>query len=529
MPSNLATLAAGQIPQKRSERTTVRGTPQTDHPAYAEPMLSRFGLRIRMGASYVAVSAAAVLIVEAVVLAYFVPRMANARHQVKQANARVVQADVQAGVVKSGSIVDQDAAVASAAAAGRGSLSDRVLLAAAAKAGFGRTAADPVPELVEALAGLDGRVVTTTAPRVMPIGSTLPRAAVTATHQVTSLGGGAAWATSPVTTTTAGGSRRTFAIAYVRLAPGGLSGPDTGSKRAAAAAQKAPGTGSMLLPGLIMLVMLVPAGGVFGLLSTRRLIGRIRRLAAGTAVMADGDLRSRIPVSGGDEVGRLEQAFNRMAERLELAVRAEREAAVVTARRDERNRIARDLHDSVSQDLFSANLLAGGLRRALPAGSHLRRQAESMEQTLERTMREMRAMLLELRPVALEEAGLAATLKDLCQAYEVRLGIRISATIDAPELPPAVELAVLRVVQEALGNAARHAEPDRIELRVTKAGGQIMVLISDDGRGFPPAGTAGRHGMGMALMRERVTELGGTFEVASAPEEGTTIQVRIPA
>lgn len=492
-------------------------------------MLSRFGLKIRMAASYVAVSAAAVLVVEAVVLGYFVPRMAHARHQVKQANARVVEADAQAGRFKSAALADEDAAAATAAATGRGALPDRALLAAAARTGFGRTATDPVPELVEALAGLDGRVAATTAPQVVPVGSTLPRDAVGTSRRVVSLGDGAAWATSPATATTPDGHRRSFGIAYVRLAPGGLVRPGTRTKGSADAGGRAPGTDDMLLPGLIMLVMLLPAGGVFGLLSTRRLIGRIRRLAEGTAAMADGDLHARIPVSGGDEVGRLEQGFNRMAERLELAGRAERDAAGAAARRDERNRIARDLHDSVSQDLFSANLLAGGLRRALPAGSHLRRQAESMERTLERTMREMRAMLLELRPVALEEAGLAAALRDLCQAFEARLGIRITTEIDAPELPPAVELAVLRVVQEALGNAARHAEPERIELRVTEAAGQVMVLISDDGQGFDAAGTARRHGMGMALMRERVTELGGTFEVASAPAEGTTVRVRIPA
>ncbi|MBO2444454.1 HAMP domain-containing sensor histidine kinase [Actinomadura nitritigenes] len=491
-------------------------------------MLSRFGLKIRMAASYVAVSAAAVLVVEAVVLGYFVPRMAHARHQVKQANARVAEADTQAGRFKSTALADEDAAAATAAATGRGALSDRALLAAAARSGFGRTATDPVPEIVEALAGLDGRVAATTAPQAVPVGSTLPGDAVGTSRRVVSLGDGAAWATSPATTTTPDGHRRPFGIAYVRLA-GGLVRPGAHAKGSADATGRTPGTDDMLLPGLIMLIMLLPAGGVFGLLSTRRLIGRIRRLAEGTAAMADGDLHARIPVSGGDEVGRLELAFNRMAERLELAGRAERDAAGAAARRDERNRIARDLHDSVSQDLFSANLLAGGLRRALPAGSHLRRQAESMEQTLERTMREMRAMLLELRPVALEEAGLAAALRDLCQAFEARLGIRITAEIDAPELPPAVELAVLRVVQEALGNAARHAEPERIELRVTEAAGQVMVLISDDGRGFDAAGTARRHGMGMALMRERVTELGGTFEVASAPAEGTTVRVRIPA
>jgi signal transduction histidine kinase len=244
--------------------------------------------------------------------------------------------------------------------------------------------------------------------------------------------------------------------------------------------------------------------------------------------MAGGDLKVRIPVAGGDEVAVLEQGFNAMAEQLQAAVRAERERAESTARRDERTRIARELHDSISQDLFSVSLLAGGLRRALPSESGLRRQAESMEHTLERTMREMRAMMLELRPVALEDLGLAAALDGLCEAYEVRLGLRITTDIGVPRLKPQVELAVLRVVQEALGNAVRHGRPEAIELRVAEHDGQVSVLISDDGQGFDEQRVGERHGMGLELMRERVNELGGTFELASTPEQGTTVRVLIP-
>ncbi|MFA1537804.1 sensor histidine kinase [Actinomadura monticuli] len=196
--------------------------------------------------------------------------------------------------------------------------------------------------------------------------------------------------------------------------------------------------------------------------------------------------------------------------------------------RVERTRIARELHDSVSQDLFSLSLLAGGMRRALPADSALLRQAEAMERTVDHTMREMRAMLLELRPVALEDAGLVAALQELCRAYEARLGIQISADVGDLQVEPAVELAVLRVAQEALGNAARHGGAQDIELSVAEVEGHVVMAISDRGRGFDPVRAGARHGMGLALMRERVTELGGTFDLASAPGSGTTVRVRIP-
>jgi signal transduction histidine kinase len=210
-------------------------------------------------------------------------------------------------------------------------------------------------------------------------------------------------------------------------------------------------------------------------------------------------------------------------------VAAERDAAGSQARLAERTRIARELHDSVSQQLFSLNLLAGGMRRALPPESELRRQAESMERTVDRTMREMRAMLLELRPVGLEDAGLVAALDELCLAYEARLGIRVSADVDDVRMDPPVEHAVLRVVQEALANAARHGGADEIELSVAEVQGHVVVAISDRGRGFDTAHVGQRHGLGLDLMRERVTELGGSVDVVSAPARGTTVRVRIPA
>jgi signal transduction histidine kinase len=143
-------------------------------------------------------------------------------------------------------------------------------------------------------------------------------------------------------------------------------------------------------------------------------------------------------------------------------------------------------------------------------------------------MLEMRAMMLELRPVALEDAGLAAAVDELCRTYEARLGIRICRDLGSLQLRPPVEHAVLRVVQEALGNAARHGHPDTIELSVTNGDGRVTVMVRDDGVGFDPERASERRGMGLELMRERVGELGGELEVVSAPARGTTVQVLIP-
>ncbi|MGI5242060.1 HAMP domain-containing sensor histidine kinase [Dactylosporangium sp. CA-139066] len=276
--------------------------------------------------------------------------------------------------------------------------------------------------------------------------------------------------------------------------------------------------------GLLVLLAALPVGAVFGLYSTRRLIGRLRRLAASTVAVADGDYQHRVPVSGSDEVTQLETNFNRMAARLAEAIAAERQLASA----GERARIARELHDSISQDLFSLRLLAGGLRRALPADSPLYPRVEAMEHTATSTMHEMQALLLELRPVALQDAGLIPALQELCQAYRDRIGVAVDADLEPVDLQPAVEHAVLRVIQEALANAVKHAHPNRIALRVRPDDLQVEVSVSDDGSGFDPLHAAGRHGMGLDLMRERVAELGGIFHLESTPGTGTTIRVLLP-
>ncbi|MCW2876299.1 MAG: Histidine kinase [Sphaerisporangium sp.] len=282
----------------------------------------------------------------------------------------------------------------------------------------------------------------------------------------------------------------------------------------------------LLAPGALVLALVVPVGVVFGMLSTRRLISRISRLAEVTTAVAKGDFEPRVTVSGGDEVSRLEDGFNRMTEQLGAAVEKDRLSARADARQAERSRIARELHDSISQDLFSLSLLAAGMRRAAP--ETLRHEAETMERTAARTMREMQALLLELRPVALENAGLIPALEELCLAYEARLGITVRTTLDDVPLAPPAEHAVLRLTQEALGNAIKHAQPEVIDVRLRRVGQEIEIRIADDGPGFDPSCAPLSHGMGLRLMRERVEELGGRFSLESEPGGGTIVTASLP-
>jgi two-component system, NarL family, sensor histidine kinase LiaS len=507
------------------------------------------GLRVRMAVSYVLVTAAAVIVVDGVVLGVLLPQLlASSSHAGRAASVagqsgsdakRLTAATVGLTVhgLASTAPTQLIQMVAAGPVAAALSLSDR----SGPSAGPDKKCL--TARSAEALIRPDGTVLASSNPAACPAGTRLSFAArpgLGGHGSASTAAGQIVWAVSPVTN-------------VAKILPTSSPGPSAGTTGRASLPPKAPpGPGEviggvyveapagsagvpfaqvypLLATGGIVLALVIPVGTVFGLLSTRRPIRRIERLADVTTTVADGDFRPRVPVSGGDEIGRLEDAFNRMAGRLSDAVDDERLRAGADARQAERARIARELHDSISQDLFSLSLLAAGLRKALRGSPALRPEVAAMERTAARAMREMQALLLELRPVALEDVGLVPAIAELCQAYQARLGIQVTAELGEVALDPVAEHAVLRVVQEALGNAARHGQPTAIGVRLGQRDGAVTLEVRDDGRGFDPQAIGERHGMGLALMRERVTELGGDFRLDAAPGQGAAFFVRLPA
>jgi signal transduction histidine kinase len=362
-----------------------------------------------------------------------------------------------------------------------------------------------------------GDVAWAAAPIVVPAAQS-PKAGASASSAGASSAGASSGGTGSAGTSGAvQGDGSVFAMVYVQVP--------------AAAART---SGSSVSPalawsGLVVLAASVPVGLAFGLLSTRRLTRRLKRLAAATLEVADGQFGQRIQVSGHDEVSRLEDNFNRMAAQLQASLAAMRQLAEAGARQDERSRIARELHDSISQELFSIQALAGGLRRTLPPGSDVLPAVETMEQTAGDTMREMRSLLLALRPVALDEAGLAGAIEGVCRVYTERFGVRVNADIAASGLPPPLEHAILRVTQEAVANAVRHSGASTVAVRLSAGTREAMLEIADDGRGFDVlAREESGAGLGLRAMRDRVAEHGGQFAIMSTSGGGTTVRATFP-
>jgi NarL family two-component system sensor histidine kinase LiaS len=271
-----------------------------------------------------------------------------------------------------------------------------------------------------------------------------------------------------------------------------------------------------------LLIAIVPVGVLFGLLASRRLVRRVRRLERATLAVADGDYTVTLPVSGRDEVGRLEANFTTMTGQLGSALAAERQRASADARTAERARIAREVHDAISQHLFGLRMIAAGMRRADPGN----RQAQMIERISEEALRDMQALLVELRPASLDGTGLAPALREMCAAYHDRLGVSVEASLDEVSVPAPVEHALLRITQEACANAVRHGDARRLAVSMTRQDGHIELAVRDSGTGFDPA--APHAGSGLAHIRDRVAELGGTVDIDSAPGRGAALTVRVP-
>jgi PAS domain S-box-containing protein len=205
------------------------------------------------------------------------------------------------------------------------------------------------------------------------------------------------------------------------------------------------------------------------------------------------------------------------------------EQAQRTAALEERQRLARELHDSVSQALYGIGLAAQTARALVErAPAESIRPLDYVVSLAQTAMAEMRALIFELRPESLENEGLVAALGKQASALSARHGIPIDAALGAePDLPLAGKECLYRVAQEALHNAIKHARPARVQLRLGGTGGQVTLEVHDDGRGFNTGASFPGH-LGLASMQERTAKLAGRLEVESAPGEGTTVRAVVP-
>lgn len=198
---------------------------------------------------------------------------------------------------------------------------------------------------------------------------------------------------------------------------------------------------------------------------------------------------------------------------------------------EERSRLAHELHDAVSQKLFSLRLTAQAAAALVDRDpARAKGELQQVAALAAEAADELRAAVVELRPAALDEDGLVNTLRTQIQVLDRAHTARVTfETRGIRALPAAQEEALLRVAQEALHNALRHAEAGRVEVSLARRGQGAVLRVSDDGKGFEPGSVrrAGRH-LGLVSMRDRAGGVGGGLTVESAPGKGTTIEMEVP-
>jgi signal transduction histidine kinase len=222
----------------------------------------------------------------------------------------------------------------------------------------------------------------------------------------------------------------------------------------------------------------------------------------------------------------LQQEVEQRAHVEEALRKSEMEKAVAA----ERNRLARELHDSVTQSLYSLTLLAAAGQRMIQAEDLLQiagNQAR-LGEIAQQALQEMRLLVYELRPLALESEGLMGALEHRLETVERRAGIQARVLVEGEvELAPDLEEELYRIAQEALNNALKHASASQVVLSVRVADESVELEVTDNGQGFDPAETHDTGGLGLISMQERADKIGGQLDIDSAPGEGTRVSVKV--
>ena len=297
------------------------------------------------------------------------------------------------------------------------------------------------------------------------------------------------------------------AVLLLALSPATVSANVTRSEWIVLAA----GTAAVIVVNLLLLRR------VFGPLERlEQVMGRIDPHEPGRRIAEDQGAREIVGVS---------RAFNSMLDRLERE-RADGRRRALRAQEAERGRVARELHDEVGQLLTGVVLQLEGLTAAVPS-TH-RKEVVGIQDNVREGVQTVREIARGLRPPALDEFGLRASLVALAAGFGERSGLRVRHHIDPalPALDAETELALYRVAQEAITNVARHARAREVELLLRSEDHAVALMVADDGQGISAEDLHSSHGV--AGMRERALLVGGTLQIQRRVPQGTEVRLRVP-
>lgn len=282
--------------------------------------------------------------------------------------------------------------------------------------------------------------------------------------------------------------------------------------------------GQTMLPVFFWVLVVGGTAGVFfGYFIARDLTRRLHALSNAADAWSSGDFDVLVADDSGDELSQLAQHLNRMALQLQTLLQTRQELAMI----DERNRLARDLHDAVKQQVFATAMQVGAALTFFDENPDAARSCLiETDRLVHQTQQELTSLIQELRPAALEDKGLATAVRDYVTDWSRQNNITAEVRMKGEQsLPFLIEQTLFRVTQEALANIARHSQATQVRVHLAWESEHVSLTLTDNGHGFNPSANLEK-GLGLRSMRERVEAIGGEFTLTSQPENGTQISVR---
>jgi NarL family two-component system sensor histidine kinase LiaS len=278
----------------------------------------------------------------------------------------------------------------------------------------------------------------------------------------------------------------------------------------------------------------------FGYPVSRDIKKRLQTIADAADAVSRGKLNHRLPVEGQDEISELSEKYNVMADKIENQVHTlqrlvnQNEELLKQAQQiaslEERRKLAQELHDAVSQQLFAVSMSISALPRLLvQKPEQAQKLLAQVEGLVNQAQQELKALILHLRPVTLDGQSLKAAVEQLLQDIQQRYpDMLLSCDLEQLEpLEEGIENQLFRIVQEGVSNMLRHAKATKFKLLMNVRDQRLLLLMEDNGQGFDLSKT-NKSSVGLSSMNERVEQLGGRLDMITAPGHGTRIEIRVP-
>ena len=271
---------------------------------------------------------------------------------------------------------------------------------------------------------------------------------------------------------------------------------------------------------------------VLGLLhlAMARIATPLKKLSTGFEAVGTGNYAARVSAAGPQEITGLAGAFNRMTARLELLEETNRRltAQMLAIQEEERADLARDLHDEMGPFLFAMRLDAEAIQAEARKSGHaaIAERAQALGESVSHIQSHVRDILKQLRPDGLSETGLAVAIGNLATFWQRHGGVAVHLDLAAEGFGVETDGVIYRLVQEGLTNAARHGAAKHVWITITSDGGEIRVIVEDDGVGFAAIDGGG---LGLKGMRERLASLSGSLMLSTRPGGGTRLAAAMPS